>query len=99
MTKRKNRVFTAEYKAEVVEMVRNSDKMIPQLAKDLGLESRSVADWVKKAAASNVSSVPMERLSTEERTEFVRLKREIIQIKMERDFLKKTAAFFAREVK
>jgi transposase len=89
------RHFTKEYKAEVVRFVQTSPKSIGQLAKELDLTETSLRSWVKQAATDE----RRERngpLTTEERAEVARLRRELKRVTMERDILKKATALFAR---
>jgi transposase-like protein len=92
---RARRSFTKEYKAEVVALVRSSGKSIGQVAKELDLTETSVRAWVKQAAIDEKRD-PQGPLTSEERAENTRLRRELKTVTMERDFLRKAAAFFAR---
>lgn len=98
MERRKRRQFTREYKAKVVELARTSGKSIGQLSQELDLTETSVRAWVKQAAVDEKRS-PDGPLTSEERAEMTRLRRELKTVTMERDFLKKAAAFFARSGK
>ena len=98
MEKRKRRRFTAEYKAEVVGLVRSSGKSIGQLAKELDLTETAVRAWVKQSSIDRRRD-PNGPLTSEERAELTRLRREMRTVTMERDFLRKAAAFFARSGK
>jgi transposase len=98
MAKRKRRKFTAEYKAEVVELVVTSGKTIGQVAKELDLTETAVRNWVKQSRI-DVRRDPAGPLTSEERAELTRLRREFKTVTQERDFLKKAAAFFARDGK
>jgi transposase len=95
MGRRKRRTFTREYKAEVVRLVRTSGKSIPQLAKELDLGETGVRAWVKQAEIDERRD-PHGPLTTDEKAEMVRLRRELKTVAMERDFLREAAAFFAR---
>lgn len=93
------RKFTSEFKAEVVALCRAGDRSIAQVARDLGLEESSIHRWIKKAnggqrGSSATASGP---LSSNEREELIRLRKENTRLQMEREILKKAAAFFARE--
>lgn len=90
------RNFTKEYKAEVVKMVADTGKSPGAIARDLGLTPSAVAGWVTQAAIG-AGRGPAGALTTEERAEFVRLRKEVKDLRMEREFLKKMSAFFARE--
>ncbi len=98
MGKRKRRKFTAEYKAEVVKLVNASGKTVGQVAKELDLTETAVRAWVKRAGIDEKRD-PNGPLTTDERGEVVRLRRELRTMTMERDFLRKAAAFFARSGK
>ena len=98
MERRKRRTFTREYKAEVVRLVRTSGKSIGRLAKELDLGETAIREWVKRAEIDEKRD-PHGPLTTEERAENVRLRRELRTVTMERDFLRKAAAFFARSGK
>jgi transposase-like protein len=96
MKKQQRRKFTAEYKAEVVRLVRAGDKTIGQIAHDLNLTDSAVRLWVKRA---DIDAGPggAGALTTAERAELVALRREARQLRMDREILKKAAAFFAKE--
>src|SRR2546422_474604 len=98
MERRKRRKFTAEYKAEVVRLVRTSGKSVGQVAKELDLTETAVRSWVRQAAIDQRRD-PQGPLTSEERAELSRLRREMKRVTMERDFLRKAAAFFARSGK
>ncbi|ADO75121.1 Transposase [Stigmatella aurantiaca DW4/3-1] len=96
MERRKRRQFTEEFKAEAVKLARESGKSLPQVAKDLDLTESALRQWVQHAERSEAPAGP-EPLSQSEREELLQLRRENRQLLMERDFLKKAAAFFAKE--
>jgi transposase len=98
MGRRKRRKFTVEYKAEVVQLARTSGKSIPQLARELDLTESALRGWLERAAIDQRRD-PNGPLTSEERAEMVRLRRELRTVTMERDFLVKAAAFFARSGK
>src|SRR5260370_3603044 len=95
MGRRKRRKFTSEYKAEVVKLIKTSGKPVGQVTQELDLTETSVRAWVARAEIDEKRD-PGGPLTTEERAEVVRLRRELRTVTMERDFLKKAAAFFAR---
>ena len=98
MAKRKRRAFTQEFKAEVVELCERGDRSIGQVARDLDLTETAVRSWVKQAAVDRGDG-PTEALTTDEREELRRLRRENRQLREDRETLKKAAAFFAKETK
>jgi transposase len=92
---RGRRSFTKEYKAEVVKLIRSSGKSVGAVSRELGLTETSVRAWVKQADIDEKKD-PLGPMTSEERAENTRLRRELKRVTMERDFLKKAAAFFAR---
>lgn len=94
--KKKRRHFTQQFRADAVQLARSSTKSIAQLARDLDLSESVLHRWVKQADidANGGGAGP---LTTEERAELARLRRENSQLRMERDFLKKASAYFAAQ--
>jgi len=92
---RQKRVFTPEYRAEAVQLVLAADKPIAEIARDLGIGESTLGNWVGKAKENGV--VQVKPLDVNERAELKRLREENRVVKMERDFLKKAAAFFASQ--
>ena len=88
---RRNR-YSAEFKAEAVRLVRSSSDPLTKVARDLGVVPETLRLWVQ--AARPPSEVP---LTDEERGELKRLRREVRELRMERDILKKATAFFAKQ--
>jgi transposase len=95
MSRRPRRSFSESYKAEAVALVEKSGKSIAQVAKELDLTETSLRQWVEKAKRG----APVVPLALSERAELEQLRKENQRLKMERDFAKKAAAFFARESK
>ena len=87
------RKFTEEYKQEAVELVIGRGVSISQAAQDLGLGKSTLERWVRKYRDENPEEEP---LTLSEREELRQLRKENNTLRMERDFLKKTAAFFAK---
>jgi transposase-like protein len=96
MTKRKRRAFNDDFKADAVRLVKAGDRTIGQVAKELDLTETALREWVKRDAV-DAGKGPPEALTTVEREELVRLRRDNKRLLMERDILKKAAAFFAKE--
>ncbi len=90
----KYRKFTPEYRAEAVKMVVDSSRPIAEVARDLGINEGTLGNWVTKYRVDHPAS---EELNIDERARLKELEREVRELRMERDFLKKAAAFFARE--
>ena len=86
--------YTDEFKREAVKLLRTGERTIPQLAKDLGVSPQSLRNW---STQLDVDEGRAEGLSSAEREELKRLRRENRVLSEEREILKKAAAFFARE--
>jgi transposase len=84
--------YTPEFKAEAVRLVRTSTDPVRKIARDLGVTPRSLFTWLE--ATRPQPAVP---LTTDERTELTQLRREVRQLREERDILKKATAFFAKQ--
>src|ERR671919_1139489 len=96
MAKRKRRAFATEFKAEAVRLVRESGKSVPTVARELDLTEAALRSWVRQAEVDAGRGAPG-ALTSEEREELGRLRRETRTLRMERDILKKETAFFAKE--
>ena len=94
MTARLRRSFTPEFKAHTVELVRTSGKSVGEVCRDLDLTETAVRRWLAQA---DVDAGRRDGLTTAEREELARLRRENRVLRDERDILKKAAAFFAKE--
>jgi transposase len=92
---RKRRKFTAEQKAEAVKLVKEVGSISP-VARDLDLHESVLGRWVKQAEV-DCGQGPEGALTTEEKEELRKLRRENKRLRMERDFLKKAATFFAKD--
>lgn len=89
------RKYTREYKDEAVELVVSSGRPIAEIARDLGIVEGTLGNWVQTAKKSG--KVKEKPLSADERAELETAREEIRRLKMERDFLKKAAAWFASQ--
>jgi transposase len=98
MARRKRRKFTPEFKQEVVELCMRGDRSIGEVARDLDLTESAVRNWVKQHEVDEGRG-PEGALSTEEKEELQRLRRENRALREEREILKKATAFFAKEKK
>ena len=93
---RRRRSFSKAFKAEVVELVRTSGKSVPEVCRDLDLTETAVRAWLRQA---EIDDGQREGLSTSEREELARLRKENRVLREERDILKRATAFFARETR
>jgi len=91
------RTFSREFKLEAVRLVNERGVAVTQAARDLGLHENVLRKWVKELAADPQQAFPGQGQMKPEQAEIERLKKEVAKLKMERDILKKAAAYFARE--
>jgi transposase len=95
-TRRARRKFTREFKADVVKLCRTGSESIRDVAERLDLTETAVRAWVKQAEVDEQGGTA-DALTTDEKAELTRLRRENKRLTMERDILKKATAFFAKE--
>lgn len=93
---RRRRSFTPEFKAEIVERCKQGDRSVGQVARDFDLTETAVRAWVHQAE-TDVGERP--GLTTEEREELTRLRRENRRLREDNETLKRATAFFARETR
>ena len=91
---RKHPPYTPEFRRQMIELVR-SGRSPESLAKEFEPTAQAIRNWV--ARAERDAGRRDDGLTTEERDEINRLRREVRQLKLERDILSKAAAWFARE--
>lgn len=95
MSKRARRTFTPQQKSDAVRLVKQVGNL-SQVARDLDINPNVLRKWQRQAEV-DAGKGPGGALTTEERAELTRLRRENRTLLMERDFLKKAAAFFAND--
>ena len=96
MPQRYQRPYPPEFRAEAVRLARSSEQTIPVLAADLGVSSAALRHWLRQADANAGRGQPG-ALTTDEREELRRVRRENHVLKQEREILKEAAACFAQE--
>jgi transposase len=96
MSRRSRRKYTPEQKADAVRMVQEVGNL-SKVARDLELTESSLRNWVKQAEI-DAGRGPEGALTSEEHEELRRLRRQVHTLEMERDFAKKAAAFFAKDL-
>lgn len=90
--------YTKELREEAVKLVTEGGLSIPEVGRRLSIAASTIRYWVKAHISGKLIEVGKQRRPlTEVELELSRVKRELAQVKMERDFLKKAAAYFARE--
>jgi len=91
------RKYSQEYKQEAVQLVRQSDIPLAQVATNLGINSGMLRRWRDEISTTGKKAFPGN--GTPRDPEVARLKRELQQVKQERDFLNEAAAYFAKTSK
>lgn len=91
------RIFSREFKLEAVKMVSDRGVSVAQAARDLGLHENVLRKWVRDLKADPQHAFPGEGQMKPEQAEIAALRKEVAKLKMERDLLKKAAAWFAKE--
>ncbi|MDQ3932306.1 MAG: transposase [Actinomycetota bacterium] len=92
--RRTPRRFSEEFKRDAVELLRTSGRPIAQVADELGLYDSTLGNWVRQA---EIDDGDREGLSSQDKARLVALERENAELRMERDLLKRTVAFWVKE--
>ena len=88
----RRRKFTREFKLGAVRLVNEQGRSVMQVAEDLGVDPKCVREWIEKFTADPASASPVAMAA-----ELQHLRKENARLLMERDILKKAAAFFASQ--
>ena len=91
------RQFSREFKLEAVRLVKERGVTVAQAARDLDVHENVLRKWIRELAADPRQAFPGKGVMKPEAAEIERLKKEVAKLRMERDILKKAAAFFAKE--
>ena len=86
--------YPLEFRREAVALLKSSGKSVPQLAGELGISPQSLRNWARQI---DVDAGKAEGLTSDEREELRRLRREVKTLTEEREILKKAAVFFAKD--
>ena len=90
--------YTKEFREEAVKLITEEKLSLPEAARRLSLPPSTLGNWVKQFKAGRLGEVGKTyRPLTEIEMELARTKKELVEVKMERDILKKAAAYFAKE--
>lgn len=92
MARRRRVRYSSEFKVEAIRLARTTNESVSKIARDLGISEPTLRGWLEAARPT-----PAEPLTTSERTELAELRREVRQLREERDILKKATAFFAKQ--
>jgi transposase len=92
---RSRREFTPEYKDEAVKLVITTGRAVATVARELGINEATLGRWVTAFKARNETG--QTAVTESERVELLRLRKEVVDLKLDRAFLKKASIFFAQE--
>ena len=92
---KKRRVFTPEYKDEAARMVIELSRSIATVAREIGLNEQTLRNWVNAYREAHAGDEPPLKIS--ERARLRELEKEVRELRLEKEFLGKAAAFFAKE--
>jgi transposase len=91
----KRRSFTPEYKEQAARMVVEESRAIPSTAREVGVNEQTLRNWVHDYRANHVGDEPP--LTVSDRARLRELEKEVRELRLEKEFLGKAAAFFASE--
>jgi transposase len=89
--------YSAEFKRDAVALVRTTGKPVNQVARELGISHETLRNWVKQDRVDRGHGDPGE-LTTAERDELRSLRRRVAELEVEKEILRKAAAYFAKEM-
>ncbi|WP_373271376.1 transposase [Hydrogenophaga sp. IBVHS2] len=95
----RRRTFSREFKLEAVRLVTERGVAVAQAAKDLDVHENVLRKWVRELREEPQAAFPGNGKQKAQDIEIARLRKEVAKLKMERDILKKAAAYFAKESK
>ena len=93
----RRRTFSREFKLEAVKLVTERGVAVAQAAKDLDVHENVLRKWVRELREESQEAFPGNGKQKAQDAEIARLRKEVAKLKMERDILKKAAAYFAKE--
>jgi transposase len=96
---KKNRSFDVSFKLEVVKMIKDQGMSVSQVCRDLNIGDTAVRRWVQQYESEQLGSVGIGKPLTAEQQRIRELERQVRDLKLDNDILKKATAFFARELK
>jgi transposase len=91
------RQFSREFKFEAVRLVKDRGVKVAQAARDLDVHENVLRKWIREAMADPQEAFPGKGMMKPEQAEIERLRKEVAKLMMERDILKKAAAYFAKD--
>jgi transposase len=89
--------YPEQFRRDAVELVESSGRPIAEVARSLPVSEGTLWNWVRDARASKARDADPDGLSESERDELQRLRKEVIELRTDKEILRRAAAYFARE--
>jgi transposase len=89
--------YPPEFRREAVELVKTSQRPRVEVARSLGISDNTLANWVQEDREAQARAADPDGLSMSERDELRALRKEVLELRTDREILRKAAAYFARE--
>lgn len=89
--------YPDQFRRDAVELVETSGRSIAEVARSLSISEGTLWNWVRDARAKRDRDGDPEALSESERAELQRLRKEVIELRTDKEILRRAAAYFARE--
>jgi len=89
--------YPEEFRRETVRLVLTTDKSMAEISRELGVNYKTLGNWVRAEQARHDLDLQPGAISENERVELKRLRKEVSELKVEREILRKAAAYFAKE--
>ncbi len=91
--------YPAEFRAEAIRLARSSDRSKRDIAASLGISEQTLYTWLRAEAEMQERRDDPRRLADDDLEELKRLRKRVAELEMEKDILRKAAAYFAKETK
>jgi transposase len=89
--------YPEQFRRDAIELVRSSGRPIADVARSLGINEGTLWNWVRADRDATTRAADPNGLSENEREELVRLRKEIVELRTDKEILRRAAAYFARE--
>ena len=89
--------YPEQFRRDALELVKSSGRPIAEVARSLGIAEGTLWNWVRAAREADVRAADPDALSESERDELRRLRKEVIELRTDKEILRRAAAYFARE--
>jgi transposase len=91
--------YPEQFRRDAVELVRSSGRSLREVGKELGVNHETLRNWVNAAKRADVGQPGgVEQISADERDELRRLRKKVAELELEKEILRKAAAYFAKEM-